>query len=257
MFVREPRPPGELVLSVRDLTTDDVTGVSFDVRAGEVVGIGGLVGAGRSELAQAIAGNVAVHSGHVDVSGRRVRLRSPADALRAGIGFAPEERKAQALLLHRTVRDNVSLAVLERLRRFRVVNGRAERELTRRYVTQLNVRTPTIEQEVGKLSGGNQQKVVLARWLARRPKVLVLDEPTRGVDVGTKAEIYSIINELAADGLALVVISSELPELLGLADRIVVMQAGRVTGELSRAEATEEGVLALAMADHLTNGVTK
>jgi L-arabinose transport system ATP-binding protein len=257
MFVREPRPPGELVLSVRDLTTDDVTGVSFDVRAGEVVGIGGLVGAGRSELAQAIAGNVAVHSGHVDVSGKRVRLRGPADALRAGIGFAPEERKAQALLLHRTVRDNVSLAVLERLRRFRVVNGRAERELTRRYVTQLNVRTPTIEQEVGKLSGGNQQKVVLARWLARRPKVLVLDEPTRGVDVGAKAEIYSIINELAADGLALVVISSELPELLGLADRIVVMQAGRVTGELSRAEATEEGVLAMAMADHLTNGVTK
>jgi L-arabinose transport system ATP-binding protein len=255
-FVRDPRPPGPVVLSVRGLTTDDVTDVDLDLHAGEMVGLAGLVGAGRSELAQALVGNLPIHAGQVRIDGRPLRLRSPVDAVRAGIGFAPEERKAQALLLERTVRDNVSLAVLDRLRRFRVVRRRQENALTSRFVAQLDVRTPSIEQEVGKLSGGNQQKVVLARWLARRPKVLILDEPTRGVDVGAKAEIYSIINQLADDGLALLLISSELPEILGLADRIVVMQAGRVSGELSREEATEERVLALAIADHVTTGAT-
>jgi len=256
-FVREPRPPGPLVLSVRGLTTDDVTDIDLDLHAGEVVGLAGLVGAGRSELAQAIVGNVAIHFGEVRLDGRPLRLHSPAEAVRAGIGFAPEERKAQALLLERTVRDNISLAVLDRLRRFRVVRRAQENALARRFVRQLDVRTPSIEREVGTLSGGNQQKVVLARWLARRPKVLILDEPTRGVDVGAKAEIYSIINELADDGLALLLISSELLEILGLADRIVVMQAGRISGELSRAQATEERVLALAIADHVAAGALR
>ena len=247
MFSREPHTPGDVVLSVRDVTTEDVTGVTLEVRAGEVVGLGGLVGAGRSELAHAIVGDVPLLSGSVSLAGRAIRLRSPADALRAGVGFAPEERKAQALLLQRSVRDNVSLAVLRRLARLHVVGRRAERELAQRYVRQLRIRTSSIEQEVRTLSGGNQQKVVLARWLARRPELLILDEPTRGVDVGAKAEIYSIINDLAAEGIALLVISSEMPELLGLSDRIVVMQGGRVSGELSRAEATEEAVLSLAM----------
>jgi L-arabinose transport system ATP-binding protein len=252
MFVRDPREPGEVVLAVRGLVTDDVRDVSLEVRAGEVVGLGGLVGAGRSELALAVVGAVPIHEGGVEVAGKPVRLRGPGDALRAGIGFAPEERKAQALLLRRTIRDNVSLAILARISRLRVVRRRTEREIARRYVEQLSVRASSIEQEVGTLSGGNQQKVVLARWLARRPRVLILDEPTRGVDVGAKAEIYSIVNDLAAEGMALLVISSELPELLGLCDRIVVMQGGRVTGELARAEATEERVLALAMAEDLT-----
>jgi len=250
MFVREPREPGEVVLRVRGLVTDDVRDIDLDVRAGEVVGIGGLVGAGRSELALAVAGAVPVHDGTVEVAGKPIRLRGPADALRAGIGFAPEERKAQALLLKRSIRDNVSLAILKRITRLRIVRRGEERDLARRYVKQLSVRASSIEQEVGTLSGGNQQKVVLARWLARRPKVLILDEPTRGVDVGAKAEIYSIVNDLAAEGMGLLVISSELPELLGLSDRIVVMQGGRVSGRLSRAEATEERVLALAMPDN-------
>jgi L-arabinose transport system ATP-binding protein len=247
MFSREPHTPGDVVLSVQGVTTDDVTDVSLEVRAGEVVGLGGLVGAGRSELAHAIVGDVPLRSGTVSVGGRAIRLRSPADALRAGVGFAPEERKAQALLLQRSVRDNISLAVLRRLARLHVIGRRAEGQLARRFVRQLRIRTSSVEQEVRTLSGGNQQKVVLARWLARRPELLILDEPTRGVDVGAKAEIYSIIHDLAAEGIALLVISSEMPELLGLSDRIVVMHGGRVSGELSRGEATEEAVLSLAM----------
>ncbi|TDT97461.1 monosaccharide ABC transporter ATP-binding protein (CUT2 family) [Streptomyces sp. 846.5] len=252
MFVRRPREPGEVVLSVHDLATDDVHGVSLQVRAGEVVGLGGLIGAGRSELALALAGAVPIHRGGIEMAGQPLRLRGPGDALRAGIGLAPEERKAQALLLRRSIRDNISLAVLPRLSRWHMVRRGEERDIARRHVEQLSIRTPSIEQEVATLSGGNQQKVVLARWLARRPKLLILDEPTRGVDVGAKAEIYSIINDLAAQGMALLVISSELPELLGLSDRIVVMQGGRVTGEVSRAQATEERVLALAMAEDLS-----
>ena len=251
MFVRTPREPGEVVLAVDDLATDDVRGINLRVRAGEVVGLGGLIGAGRSELALALIGAVPIHHGSVRVGGEVLRLRGPGDALRAGIGLAPEERKAQALLLRRSIRDNITLAVLDRLCRFHLVRRREERDIARHHVDQLAIRTPSIEAEVATLSGGNQQKVVLARWLARRPKVLILDEPTRGVDVGAKAEIYSIINDLAAQGMALLVISSELPELLGLSDRIVVMQGGRVTGEVARAEATEERVLALAMAEDL------
>ncbi len=252
MFTRDPREPGEVVLSVHGVTTDDVRDVSLEVRAGEVVGLGGLVGAGRSELALALVGAVPINAGTVEVAGKPLRLRGPGDALRAGIGFAPEERKAQALLLHRSIRDNVSLAILRRISRLHVVKRGTEREVARTYVKRLSVRASSIEQEVGTLSGGNQQKTVLARWLARRPRVLILDEPTRGVDVGAKAEIYSIVNDLAAEGMALLVISSELPELLGLCDRIVVMQGGRVTGRLPRSEATEERVLALAMAEDLT-----
>jgi L-arabinose transport system ATP-binding protein len=253
MFVRTPSAPGSVVLAVRGITTEDIHNVSLHVRAGEVVGLGGLVGAGRSELAHAIVGDVALVSGSIEVDGKSLRLRSPHDGLRAGIGFAPEERKAQALLLRRTVRDNISLAILGRLCRVHVVRRRAEREIASKFVSQLSIRTPSIEQEVGNLSGGNQQKVVLARWLARRPKVLILDEPTRGVDVGAKAEIYSIINDLAHAGIGLLVISSEMPELLGLSDRIVVMHDGRISGELDRKQATEEQVLALAMAERATS----
>ena len=255
MFVRQSHDAGEVVLSVRHLTSDDVADISFDVRAGEVVGIAGLVGAGRSELAHAIVGNEPVRSGSVQVGGRTVRIRSPRDAVRAGIGFAPEERKAQALLMHRSVRDNISLAVLGRISVAHVVRRGEERRIADRFVKRLAVRTPSLEHLVANLSGGNQQKVVLARWLARRPQVLILDEPTRGVDVGAKAEIYHVINELAGEGIAIVVISSELPEILALADRVLVMQAGRITGELARSEATEERILALAMReDAVTTG---
>jgi L-arabinose transport system ATP-binding protein len=247
MFVRDPEPPGEVVLDVRGVTNDRLRDVSLQVRGGEVVGLGGLVGAGRSELAHAIVGDDRMTSGTVTVQGRTLTLRGPADALRAGIGFAPEERKEQALLLRRSVRDNISLAILDRLSRLHVVRRKEERAIATDYQRRLSIRTPSIEQEVGNLSGGNQQKVVLARWLARRPKALILDEPTRGVDVGAKAEIYSIISDLAGQGVALLVISSEMPELLGLSDRIVVMRDGEISGELTREEATEERLLTLAM----------
>jgi L-arabinose transport system ATP-binding protein len=252
MFGREHAPTDRVVLDVRGVTTDDVHDISLQVHAGEVVALAGLVGAGRSELAAGLAGDVPIRSGQVRVDGLPIRLRHPGDAIRAGIGYAPEERKAQALFLQRTVRDNASLAILGSIRRLRFVRRGEERRIVQEFTDRLRVRTPSIEHEVGKLSGGNQQKVVLARWLARAPKVLILDEPTRGIDVGAKAEIYDIIAGLAESGVAILIISSELPEVLGLADRVVVMQNGRVTGELDRSDASEEDVLALAMADDLT-----
>ncbi|MCX5208872.1 sugar ABC transporter ATP-binding protein [Kitasatospora sp. NBC_00240] len=251
MFVRQDVATDRVVLDVRGVTTDAVHGIDLQIRAGEVVGLAGLIGAGRSELALALAGDLPIHHGTVTLDGVKLRSGRPGEVIRAGLGLAPEERKAQALLLHRTIRDNTSLVVLERLRRLRFVRRGAERALAQEYTDRLRVRTPSIEHEVRKLSGGNQQKVVLARWLARKPKVLILDEPTRGIDVGAKAEIYQIIADLAKEGVALLVISSELPEVLGLADRVVVMQNGRITGELGRAEASEEAILALAMADDL------
>ncbi|MFE0463236.1 sugar ABC transporter ATP-binding protein [Kitasatospora sp. NPDC058965] len=251
VFVRQNVATDRVVLQVDRLCTDDVHDVSLTVHAGEVVALAGLVGAGRSELALALAGDTPIRSGTVSLGGRRLRLDDPRRAIRAGIGLAPEERKAQALFLHRTIRDNTSLVSLDRLRRRRFVRRRAEKELAQHYADRLRVRAPSIESEVRTLSGGNQQKVVLARWLARRPELLILDEPTRGVDVGAKAEIYRIIADLARDGVAVLVISSELPEVLGLADRVLVLQNGRITGELGRDQASEEAVLALAMADDL------
>ncbi|WP_327336747.1 sugar ABC transporter ATP-binding protein [Streptomyces sp. NBC_01259] len=256
MFVRQRVATDRLVLDVRNLTTDDVTDISLQVHAGEVVGLAGLIGAGRSELALALAGDQPVHSGSATLDGTPLPSGRPGAVIRAGLGLAPEERKAQALFLQQSVRANISLVVLGRLRRSRFVRRSAERELAQHYTDRLRVRTPTIDHEVRKLSGGNQQKVVLARWLARKPKVLILDEPTRGIDVGAKAEIYQIIADLAAEGVALLVISSELTELLGLADRVVVMQEGRITGELNHDEATEESILALAMADDIISTST-
>ncbi len=250
MFARTPRQPGRTVLSLSGLRAAGVCDVSFNVRAGEVVVLAGLVGAGRTELARAIMGDAPLAGGEIRVEGQAVHLASPRDAVHLGLCLAPEERKAEALLMRRSVRENISLGVLGRLSRHHVVRRGAERALARRYVADLRIRTPSIEQEIAKLSGGNQQKAVLARLLARDSRLLILDEPTRGVDVGAKAEIYAIIDRLAASGAAVLVISSELPEVLGLADRIVVMQRGAVTGILSRDEASEERILGLAILEH-------
>jgi len=252
LYERGARRPGGIVLSVQSLSTARVHDVSFDVRSGEVVGLAGLIGAGRSELAEAIFGHDRPLAGSVAVEGRQVRLRSPADAIAAGIGFAPEDRKSQALLLLRSVKDNISLAIPDLISRFDFINDGDERRIAGALVERLRIRTPGLDAPVANLSGGNQQKVVLGRWLARRPKVLILDEPTRGVDVGAKAEIYRLIAELAGEGIALLVISSEMPELLGLADRILVMAGGRVVAQLAREQASEERILSLAMADNLT-----
>lgn len=250
-FHREPAPLGATVLELTGVTNEFVQDIDITVRAGEVVGIAGLVGAGRSELMKTIAGDFTISAGEIKVSERVQRIRDPSDSIRAGIGFAPEERKAEALLMQRTVRDNIALVVLRSLSRWVFVKPGAERALAADYIGRLRIRTPSAEQLVGNLSGGNQQKVVLARWLATKPKLLLLDEPTRGIDVGAKSEIYGIIDQLAHQGVAVLVVSSELPEVLGVSDRIYVMNHGRIAGELPRSTATEEKLLALAMDEEI------
>jgi L-arabinose transport system ATP-binding protein len=193
--------------------------------------------------------------GTILIDGLPTSIHRPDEAVSAGIGLAPEDRKREGLVMMRSVLENASLAILKRLSRFHFIRRRLERQNASEYVTRLHVRTPSLDQEVGKLSGGNQQKVVLARWLAAKPKVLILDEPTRGIDVGAKAEIYRLIDDLANQGLGVMFISSELTEILGLSDRIYVMQNGRIAGELPGPGATEEAVLALAMAEHLSQSV--
>ncbi len=240
------------VLKVEALRSNWHKGVNFYINAGEVVGFSGLVGAGRSELAKVIFGELPKTGGRVLLNGQEINVHRPDQAIIKGIGYAPEDRKREGLVLMRSVLENASMAILRQLSRFHFVRSRLERSIATGFVEKLQVRTPSLDQEVGKLSGGNQQKVVLARWLAAKPKILILDEPTRGIDVGAKAEIYRLIDELANSGLGIMFISSELPEILGLSDRIYVMQNGRITGELSGADATEEAVLKLAMTDNLS-----
>ena len=256
LFNRKPHAQEAVVLRVRGLTAPRIHDISFEVRRGEVVGFAGLIGAGRTDLARALFGAVPIQSGTIEVDGKLVTIRKPRDAMRAGIGYTPEERKAEALFRVLSVRENASVAMLRELSTLRFVNRRKEHALAENVVRTLNVKTPNIAQEIGKLSGGNQQKVVLGRWLARSPKLLILDEPTRGIDVGAKAEIYQLIDNLAERGYGVIFISSELAEVLGVSDRILVMQAGRIAGELAREDATEEKLLNLAMSDHLTDRAT-
>jgi L-arabinose transport system ATP-binding protein len=251
VFDRHRAASDRVVLKVGDIKSDWHKGISFDIKAGEIVGFAGLIGAGRSELAKVIFGELPMTSGQVLIEGREVHIGQPANAIAEGIGLAPEDRKREGLVLIRSVLENTTLAIIRRLTRFHIVQRRKERQVATEFVERLNVRTPSIDQQVGKLSGGNQQKVVLARWLAAKPKVLILDEPTRGIDVGAKAEIYRLIDALANEGLAIMLISSELPEILGMSDRIIVMQGGRITGELPGTGTTEEQVLELAMHEHL------
>jgi ABC-type sugar transport system ATPase subunit len=220
--------------------------ISFRVRKGEILGLAGLVGAGRTEVARAIFGADPLQAGRISVGGREVAIRSPVDAIRAGLGLVPEDRKLQALFLALAVRSNLSVAALRRVSRsLGFVDGRAERRLVEDYRQRLNIRMANPEQEIANLSGGNQQKVVLARWLALQPAVLIVDEPTRGIDIAAKAEVHHLLYELADAGIAILAISSELPEVMTISDRIITMREGRVTGELSRAEASEERLMQL------------
>jgi len=238
---------GEVALSVKNLNRAGVLhDISFDVHKGEVLGIAGLVGAGRTETARAIFGADSIDSGTISVLGKQVTINSPQDAIRHGIGLVTEDRKQQGLVLGMAVRENTTLANLGALSTLGFVRQREERAVAEKYRTDLAIKTPSIEQTVQNLSGGNQQKVVLAKWLYTGSKVLIFDEPTRGIDVGAKSEIYKLMNELAAKGAAIIMISSELPEVLGMSDRILVMHEGRITGELSRAEATQESIMHLA-----------
>lgn len=219
--------------------------VSFDVKRGEILGLGGLVGAGRSEVARVLAGIDRPEAGSLSLRGQPYRPRSPADAIRAGVVYFPEDRKRQGLVLGMRIRENVTLPVLSRVSRGGLLQAGAERHLAQTAATRADVRPPDIERLAGTLSGGNQQKVVLAKWLLTDAEVLIFDEPTRGVDIGAKTEIHRQIRALADAGRAVIVISSELPELIALADRAVVMREGRVQGELAE-PLTPEAVMALA-----------
>jgi ribose transport system ATP-binding protein len=220
-------------------------GCDVKVHAGEIVGIAGLVGSGRTELLRAIFGADRAE-GTVKVKGAARAIRSPRDGVAAGLGFLTEDRKGQGLALGMAVRENVTMASLRRFARLGVVDRAAERAATEGFVAKLGIRTPSGEQVARLLSGGNQQKVVLAKWLATDADVLFFDEPTRGIDVGARAEIYALMRALAAQGKGILMVSSDLPEVLGMSDRLYVMSHGRIAGELSRAEATQERVLALA-----------
>ena len=221
--------------------------VSFTLHRGEILGVAGLLGAGRTELARVIAGADVADAGRVVIDGREIRLRAPSDAIRAGVGLAPEDRKRHGLVLSQSVSANLALPQLERLSRAGVVDAGRERALARHWIGEMRVKTPTPETRVVTLSGGNQQKVVLGKWLASGADVLIVDEPTRGIDVAAKMEIYHLLDRLAARGAGIIMISSELPEVLGMSDRILVLHQGRVHALLDAREATQERVLQAAL----------
>ena len=220
--------------------------ISFQVRGGEIVGFAGLVGSGRTELARCLFGADHFDSGQILLDGQKIAIRTPGDAVHHGIALVPEDRKLQALVLGMGVRENVTLPVLDQFGSALFPSRARERALVADSIQSLRIRTPHMEQRVGALSGGNQQKVVIARWLATKPKVLILDEPTRGIDVGAKAEVHALIARLAESGVAILMISSELPEILGMSHRVMVMRGGRIVAELSREEASEEAIMAAA-----------
>ncbi|MEW9547124.1 sugar ABC transporter ATP-binding protein [Nonomuraea sp. NPDC050783] len=247
LFPKQDTRAGAVALRVRRLTREGVfTDVSFEVRRGEIVALAGLVGAGRSEVARAVFGIDRWDAGSVEVDGRRLRPASPTAAMAAGLALVPEDRRQQGLVMDLSIERNVGLAGLAALRRGPLISRLAERERARDWAVRLRLKFARLSDPVGVLSGGNQQKVVLAKWLARGPSVLIVDEPTRGIDVGTKAEVHRLLSELAASGVAVLMISSELPEVLGMADRVLVMHEGRLVAELDRASATEESVMAAA-----------
>jgi len=249
---------GEMVLEVKNLTAFDaetnkklVDDVSFSVRRGEVLGIAGLMGAGRSELLMSIFGaHLGRKSGEIFVEGKKIAVDSPSEAIAGGIGFVTEDRKRFGLILEQTISDNVTLAGLKQVGGSFLTSQTRETIAAKKSMQDLRVKANSPLTVAGTLSGGNQQKVVLGKWLLTKPKVLFLDEPTRGIDVGAKQEIYAYINELAKNGLAIVMVSSELPEVLGLSDRVLVLHEGKLTGEFSRNEATAERVMAAATGNH-------
>jgi rhamnose transport system ATP-binding protein len=247
LFPKLDAEAGAPVLSVHRLTREGVfTDISFDVRAGEIVALAGLVGAGRSEVARAVFGIDRADGGHVELAGRRIPPGRPLAAMRAGLGFVPEDRRQQGLVMDLSIGRNATLTRLRSLTRFGLQSRAAERRSAEEWAARLQLKYHRLSDPVGFLSGGNQQKVVLAKWLATEPTALIVDEPTRGIDVGTKAEVHRLLSELAQKGVAVLMISSELPEVLGMADRVLVMHEGRLTGELTRAEADEESVMRAA-----------
>ena len=259
MYQRRESTPGAVRLRVQGLTTRDkvVRGVSLEVRAGEIVGLYGFVGAGRTELAQALFGMRPLAGGTVSIDGEAVTIRTPRQAVRAGLAYLPEDRLVQGIFRGHAVRSNGSATILRRLSQLTFVRGGKERDLADKIVRDMKVRTASVEQPIGTLSGGNQQKVVFGRWQATAPRVLMLDEPTRGVDVGAKAEIHKLIGELAAGGAAVLLISSELPEVAGLSDRLLVVSEGQITGEFDPRTSDEATIAAAAVPKAVTQAVVE
>ena len=250
-YARTTHTPGPVLLQVDHLRTlaHSRTTVSFTVREREIVGIAGLVGAGRTEVLRALFGIDQCLQGTITMGGRTLKQHDPADAIQAGMALAPEDRKQLGLVLEMSVLQNLSLARLHRDQRNGFLNGAAEVALCEEAIQQLQVKTPSMHQRVQFLSGGNQQKIVLGKWLAMKPKLMLLDEPTRGIDVGAKQEIYRLMEQLASEGLSVLFVSSEMEEILGMADRVLVMHEGRITGELTRSNLSEEAIMRLATGD--------
>lgn len=244
IFVKQYAEIGEIALEVRNLCTkNSLKNISFNVRKGEIVGFAGLVGAGRSEVMRAVFGLDAISEGEILIDGKPVRINSPSDAIKHGLGLVPEDRKHDGLILGMSVMKNGSIVMLDKLSKHGLINDALEYETIESYVEKLSIKTPSMEKEVKDLSGGNQQKVVVAKWLANNPQILIVDEPTRGIDVAAKKEIHNLISNLAKSGVAIIMISSEMPEVLGMCDRIYVMHEGRIRSELCREEATQEKIM--------------
>ena len=259
VFPKTSVSAGERLLEVRGLSCqcECVDDINLTVHAGEIVGLAGLVGAGRTELARVLFGISPADRGEIRIRGRQVSIDSPATATKLGIAYVPEDRRRHGVILDLSVAANASLARLPTLSRRGLMNFDAERKLARDYVDRLGVKTPSIDALVGQLSGGNQQKVALARWLATNPALLILDEPTQGIDVASKAEIHRLMCDLAARGLGILMISSDMPEILGMSDRIAVIHAGTIVGEINRADATQERVMELSLGHVAPHSATR
>jgi rhamnose transport system ATP-binding protein len=248
LFPKQQVEPGAVALEVDGLTRDRVfEDISFQVRAGEIVALAGLVGSGRSEVVRAVFGVDPRDAGTVKVAGRTLKASSPRAAMAAGMALVPEDRRQQGLLMELSIQRNVTLPRSRKLSRLGFLTGGTERRSAKEWTGRLQTKYGRLDDEVGTLSGGNQQKVVLAKWLSTNPRVLIVDEPTRGIDVATKAEVHRLMSSLAADGVAVLMVSSELPEVLGMADRVLVMREGRMVAEIDRDQATEESVMSAAM----------
>jgi inositol transport system ATP-binding protein len=252
MFHKEQVDMGKVFLEVENLSGKGFRNVSFQVRRGEILGVSGLIGAGRTELMEGVFGVTRTHGGTIKVEGKEVKIKSPADAIRAGMALLTEDRKLSGLYLNASVRENMFIANINRYLLGPFVRfGKIEKDCSKMR-DLMRIKTPSLMQIIKNLSGGNQQKVLISRWLLTEPDLLILDEPTRGIDVGAKSEIYRLMTEFVRSGKAIIMISSELPEILGMSDRIMVMHEGDKAGELSRAEADQEKILHLATGLSLT-----
>lgn len=242
-YPEREKPPGETIMKLNKVSGNGVKDISFDVKRGEILGLGGLVGAGRTELAQLIFGSEPITSGEITYKGEVLHIKNCHQAIEKGIAMIPEDRKRHGVILDMSIKDNTTMPCLKRISPKSIIKPKNEKEVTERYRKSLLIKTPSIEQLVKNLSGGNQQKVVLAKWLAMNPDIIIFDEPTRGIDVGAKHEIYEIMNGLANEGKAIIMISSDMEELIGMSDRIVVLCKGRLAGSLEKQEISQESIL--------------